>query len=177
MNHLSKIITSRADRQKVIRAFQERRNISYRCVRSRISQRDLQITVGRKNTRTKKEKEMQRNHRHKQTHRHGGGSVFMTPHSHLDDVYTHIHSMQKCAHTPRTTHCWGDLFKSQELCLSFATSCSQKYLWTCSVVFSMFWACICTYRYIHTYVWRTIYRYSTCCLFQHVAEVKWNQTK
>lgn len=96
MNHLSEIINSRGDKQKAIRALQERRNISYWCVRSRISQRDLQITAGREKKHTHKDRK--RNAKEPQTHRHGGGSVFMTPRSHLDDVYTHTQHVEMWAH-------------------------------------------------------------------------------
>lgn len=41
-----------------------------------------------------------KSHRHKQTNRHGGGSMFMTLHSHLDHFST-----LKCAHNLQTTHC------------------------------------------------------------------------
>lgn len=60
-----------------------------------------------------------KSHRHMQTERRGGDSMFMTPHSHLDHCYT-----QKRARMQQTTHRLVDLFKSQELCLSFRTSCS-----------------------------------------------------
>lgn len=86
-----------------------------------------------------------KNHRRGQTNRHGGGSMFMTPHSHLDHFHAHVHthSSEKPAHALRTTHCLADLFKSQELCLSFPTSCSQKYLWASSVAFFFSPVCIC----------------------------------
>lgn len=147
MNHLMEIIKNREDKQNVIGALRKRRNISYWCVRSRVSPRDRQITARRKNTHRQRN-EKQKSHRRKQTNRHGGGSMFMTPHSHLDHFYTHIHtqSSEKHAHALRTTHCLADLFKSQELCLSFPTSCSQKYLWASSVVF--FLSVFCMHMHI-----------------------------
>lgn len=69
-------------------------------------------------------------------------------------LHTHTEHAEKCT-APWTTHCWADLFKSQELCLSFATSCSQKYLWACNAVwfFSCFlhaYVCIDTHTHTHT---------------------------
>lgn len=52
----------------------------------------------------KERKESKRATDAKQAHRHGGDSVFMTPHSHLDNVYAHP-ACRKVHISPRTTHC------------------------------------------------------------------------
>lgn len=148
MNHLREVINKREDKQKVIRASQERRNISYLCAGFRISLRDLQITAKRKNThgqrKQKKAKEPQT-----QADQQTWGRLYVydpaLPPRSLLHTHTHTQSTQKRAHTLRTTHCLADLFKSQELCLSFPTSCSQKYLWASSVVF---FCVFCMHMYI-----------------------------
>lgn len=64
MNHLMEIIKkkkkNREDKQNVIGALRKRRNISYWCVRSRVSPRDRQITARRKDTHTDKETKSKR---------------------------------------------------------------------------------------------------------------------
>lgn len=45
--------------------------------------------------------------------------MFMTPHSHLDHFHAGTRTQRSEKRAPRTTHCRADLFKSQELCLSF----------------------------------------------------------
>ncbi|MEQ2168423.1 hypothetical protein GOODEAATRI_014248 [Goodea atripinnis] len=118
------MINNRRDEQNVIR---QSGNISYLCVRSRMRPGDLQITARRKST-----------HRQKRRNEKDASGPTDTEEALLYDLklpprpplhtHTHRHSSENCTHMLWTTHCLVDLFKSQELCLSFPTSCSQKYL-------------------------------------------------
>lgn len=74
----------------------------------------------------------------------------MTPHSHLDHFHAHVRTQGSENRALQTTHCWADLFKSQELCLSFPyillteTFQSER---RCFLFFfpQLFAVCICTY--------------------------------
>lgn len=84
-------------------------------------------------------------------------------------LHTHTHM-----DTLRTTHCLADLFKSQELCLSFPTSCSQKYLWAKQWVFF----CV-LYAYAYTFYTRASVKSlesdtSSLCCFS--LQMMWNDS-
>lgn len=154
MNHLMEIIKkkikkNREDKQNVIGALRKRRNISYWCVRSRVSPRDRQITARRKDTHTRTKKRKAKESQ-TQADQQTWGRLYVydpsLPPRPLPHTHTHTQSSEKHAHALRTTHCLADLFKSQELCLSFPTSCSQKYLWASSVVF---FSVFCMHMHIH----------------------------
>lgn len=134
----------------MIRTVQGKGNISYLCVGSRIWPGDLQIILGRENTHRQRKKEKATKSQTHSTNRHWGVSMFMTLNSHLDSPHTHTHmqGIVKRVHMLWTTHCRADLFKSQELCLSFPTSCSQKYLWASCAVLCVFSVCICAHTYV-----------------------------
>lgn len=76
----------------------------------------------------------------------------MTPHSHLDHFHAHVRTQGSKKLALQTTHCWADLFKSQELCLSFPyilhteTFGSERRCFLFFFFFpQLFAVCICTY--------------------------------
>lgn len=142
------MINNWRDEQNVIRWSG---NISYLCVRSRIRPGDPPDNgEEEKHTLTKETKgtdasrptdaeearvyDLESHLGHYCTHTH---------------MHAHGHSRENHTHMPWTTHCLADLFKSQELCLSFPTSCSQKYLRESSVVF---YECVCVFFFFNAYV-------------------------
>lgn len=134
------------------RLHRKRRNISCWCVRSGgLTKRDRQITARRKNTH-RQWKRKKNSHRHEQTNRRGGGSVFMTPHSHLDHFHAHVRTQGSEKRALQTTHCWADLFKSQELCLSFPYILLTETFGSERRCFLFFFLNCLLYAYVHT--WR-----------------------
>lgn len=100
----------------------------------------------------KQKKKKIKSHRREQADRRGGVSMFMTPHSRLDPVHAGTRTPRSEKRAPRTTHCRADLFKSQELCLSFPYILLAETFWERAVLFSLFFfffhlfaVCICTY--------------------------------
>lgn len=109
-----------------------------------------QITARRKNT----HRQWKRNNRHiwEQTNRPGGGSVFMTPHSHLDHFHAHVRTQGSKKRSVQTTHCRAYLFKSQELCLSFPYILLTETFGSERRCFLFFLLNCLLYAYVHT--WR-----------------------
>ena len=94
-----------------------------------------------KNT-DKERKGKLKTHRRKPTNRHGGGSMFMTPSSHLDHFYTHTHTVRR-----NVCSCCGP-HTAEQICLN-ARSCVYHSLHPahrniCEQA-ALFCVCVCVY--------------------------------
>ena len=117
------------DKQKAIRALQKKaERVIPVCQSQGHAESRSDNSEEEKHTQTEEEKESPKEPQ-TQADQQTRGRLYVydpaLPPPPLPHTHTHTH---RCAHALRTTHCRADLFKRQELCLSFPTSCSQKYL-------------------------------------------------